>query len=243
MSYNIVTDPDDLLRKIPPNITRDMERVVRRIEDLLPSIYRGLEKVLERAPPGSPERTRYSPELRVVERILRFLDDPGESYLIGVPYQPVVIVGGDMRGIMIMSTIPVQFWVPTPVKCVIVFHPATIMLPDNMLRTSLAHELVHCVAGELNEQATYLVEKMLTDLAPDLFPARQYEPGQIVLIPEDIMAAILNYIKQNRVPVIDPETYDIVIERFVRDLEYAIQIYIKSAIVQLKPSASWKRKS
>ncbi len=226
MSFNIVTDPDDLLRiEIPPNVMRDMERVVRRIEDLLPSIYMGLEKALERGPPGFWE-------LRVVKKILKFLDDPGKSYLIGVLFQPVMFIGDDIR-IVSMAVLTTPIRVLGPTKCVVLIFPATALLSDSMLRGAFVHELAHCVVEELDEWDIYKVGVMLTNLVPDLFLAPE-------LLPKDMIDTIAEYLKQNRVPVIAPKTVKAVATRFARDPGYARQILDKSVMIQLKPSASWK---
>ncbi len=239
MSLNIVTDPDDLLRiEIPPNVMRDIERVVRRIEGLLPSLYMGLEKVLERAPPGSPERTEYRRELSVVKKILKFLDNPGNSYLIGLPFQPVMImfIGDGIRVIpMAVPTTPIAVLGPT--KCTVLIFPSAVMFPDIALRSALVHELVHCVARELGERGAYKVDKMLADLTPDFFHAPELLIEDML---EPMLVVMLEYIKRNRVPVTDHEITDAVIDRIATDPEYANQIFSKSVIVQLKPSASWK---
>ncbi len=234
MSFNIVTDPDDLLRiEIPPNVMRDVEEAVRRIEGLLPSIYRGLRNVLDMVPPETPERAMYHHELGVVEEILRFLDNPGKSYLIGVPFQPATIEDDETYVALYMGVPKSQFKVLGPVRCMVVIYPITVMFPDNMLRAAFAHELVHCTVGDPYEIITYKVEMMLTDLAPDLFLTVQYAP-------EHMLRAIVEYLKRNRVPVMDYETTDAVIMRAWTDPRYARQILSKSVMVQLKPSASWK---
>ncbi len=244
MSFNFVTDPDDLLRKIPPNITRDLESVMRRIEGLLPSIYMGLEKALEKAPPGSPERTEYRRELRVVEKILKFLDNPGNSYLIGFPFQPVLLkayITGYMA-VYVMPTAILTFKIEVlgPTECTIAIFPVTIVYLDEVLRSRLVHELACCVIKDPYERDTYKFEEMLTKLVPDLFLARQLMPEHMQ---EPMMGATIEYLKQSRVPVTTPEITNAVGERIIRDTKYARQILRKSVIVQLKPSASWKKKS
>ncbi len=235
MGFNFVTDPDDLLRKIPPNITRDVESVVRRIKGLLPSIYRGLERVLEKVRPGSPEWTRYSQELSIVKEILKFLDNPGKSYLIGVPFQVVLIEDNNVYAVVNMSTPAISIEVLGPTKCTILIFPITTMYPDNILRSAFVHELVHCAVGDIHETRAYKVEEMLTDLAPDLFLAMH---TQILLIP---ISRVVNwYAKKYRVPVISHETYDIVIDRIATDPEYARQILRRSVVMPLIPSIFWR---
>ncbi len=230
MSYNVATDPDDLLRKIPPNITRDMEIVMRRIEGLLPSLYRGLRTVLSMVRPWSLLYAMYRRELGVVEEILRFLDDPGKSYLIGLPFQPVAIEDDNITVIdMVVSRLRIEILEPT--KCTALIFPVTIMYPDIALRSVLIHELVHCITGDPYGRVAYKVEMMLTNIAPILFPAVKYTP---------LLRAGIEYIRQNRVPVISHETYDIVADRIARDPEYADQIFSKSAVIRLKPRAFWK---
>ncbi len=234
MSYNIATDPDDLLRKISANVMRDIESVMRRIDVLLPSIYMGLEKALEKAPPGSFEQAIYRDELNAVKKVLEFLDDPGNSYLIGVPFQLAAI---EDRNIYVspMATFISPIAVLGFAKCTIMIFPAAVVLPDNMLRSSLVHELVHCAVGDPYERVTYRVREMLRDLVPDLFDT--------TLLPADIMVTIIDYIRRSRVPVMHYKTAEIVGERIEIDPEYARQIFRKSVIVRLKPSASWKKKS
>ncbi len=236
MSYNIVTDPDDLLRKIPPNVIRDMERVVRRIEGLLPSIYMGLEKALEKARPGSLWHFIYPQESGAVEEILKFLDDPGDSYLIGVPFQPLLFADDYVYRVAYMAVPRSRIEVLGPAKCTVLVFPSAVMLPDNILRSALAHELVHCTIRDPNERVTYGLEEMLTELVPDLFLAIHMRPPHMVI-------AIAEYMKQNRVPVISYKIIDVVVNRIATDPVYARQILDKSVIVQLKPSASWKKKS
>ncbi len=232
MSYNIVTDPDDLLRKIPPNIMRDIESVMRRIEGLLPSLYMGLKTVLEKA---RPKRAKYYYELVVVERILRLFGDPGVSYLIGVPFQPVSIEDDDISVIpMAVPNIPIAVLGPT--KCTVLVFPSAVVFPDIMLRSVLVHELVHCVVIDLLEWVTHKVEEMLGDLAPDLFLSTRFEPEHML---EPTMETITEYLKQNRVPVTIPETTDAVIDRIATDPEYADQILSRSVMIWLKPRASW----
>ncbi len=225
MSFNIVTDPDDLLGKIPPNITRDMEIVVRRIEGLLPSLYMGLKTVLEKA---RPKRARYRHELAIVEEILKFLDNPGNSYLIGVPFQPATIKDDKIDVAAHMAIPTFRFLFLGFTKCTVLIFPVTTVYSDNMLRSALAHELVHCVVGDIHERITYRFEKMLTDLVPDLFLAVRYAPKHMAI-------TITEYIKQNRVPVADFETAEFIVTRIATRLEYARQILSKSVMIQLKP--------
>ncbi len=237
MSYNIITDPDDLLRiEIPRNVMRDIKRVMERIEDLLPSIYRGLRRVLDMVRPWSFEQAIYHDELNAIKEILRLLDNPEISYLIGVPFQPIEIVGNEAILTMNMGIPKSQISVLGPTKCTVLIYPVTIMYPNIVLRSVLVHELVHCTIVDPHERVTYRVEKMLANFAPDLFLAARYPPPHI-------MRASIEYIKRNRVPVVDFKTNNVVTKKIRTDPEYARQILSKSVIVQLRPSASWKKKS
>ncbi len=233
MSFNIARDPDDLLRKkIRPNVIRDMERVVRRVEGLLPSIYMGLEKALEKAPPGSPEWTRYRRELRVVEKILRFLDDPGNSHLIGLPFQPVIIKD-NITKVLDMHMFRSRLGVLEPMECAILLYPITTMYPDNMLIDTFIYKLIHCVVIDPYDMITYPVREMLVNLVPGLFVIMQH-------IPKRIGRAFVEYVKQNRIPVISLETNRIVTNRIATDTKYARQILRKSFIIRLRPSIYWR---
>ncbi len=234
MSYNVATDPDDLLGKIPPNITRDLESVMRRIEGLLPSIYMGLRRVLDMVRPWSFEQAIYHDELNAVKKILEFLDNPGVSYLIGVPFQPLQLEDNKIKTMIYMAVFAIPIAVLGPTRCVTMVYPAVVMLPDNILRSVLVHELVHCTIVDPHERVTYRVEKMLTDLVPDFFLATRMRPPHIV-------TAIAEYIKQSRVPVISYETDRNVNMRIAINPEYADEILSRSAIIQLRPSIFWRR--
>ncbi len=230
MGFDIVIDPDDLLRKkIRLNVIRDMERVVRRIEGLLPSIYMVLEKALEKALPGTLE-------LITIKKILKLLDNPEKSYLIGVPFQVALIEDNYVYAMANMYTPTIPIGVLGPAKCTVLIFPATALFSDGMLRSAFVHELVHCAVGDPYEWATHLVEEMLTDLAPHLFANMHIRQQQVA-------RAIVEYIKENRVPVISLETAEIVIKRIATDTKYANKILSKSVMIQLEPSAFWKRKS
>ncbi len=233
MGFNFATDPDDLLRKIPPNITEDVERAVKRIEGLLPSIYRGLERALENVRPGSPEQAIYHYELRVVKMILGFLDNPVVSYLIGVPFQPAAIEDKDIIFVAPMARFTRQIAILGPAKCTIMIFPVAIMGLDNMLRNAFVHELVHCVIGDPYERVTYRVGELLGNLVPDLFLPALYVPH--------VGRAILEYLKRRRVPVVSFEISEAVGERIATDIKYANKILDKSFIAQLKPSSFWRR--
>ncbi len=235
MSLNIVTDPDELLRiEIPPNVIGDIERAVKRVEDLLPSIYRGLGKILDMARPWSPEQAIYYHELSAIKEILKFLDNPGVSYLIGVPFQPAIFEDDNVYTVVNMGVPRLRIEILGPTKCTVLVFPVTIMYPDIVLRSVFVHELVHCTIGDPHEIITYKVEKMLTDLAPDLFLTTQR-------VPKYVMRAIAEYLKQSRVPVMDLETCEAVIKRIRADPEYASQILGRSVIVWLRPSIFWRR--
>ncbi len=228
MSFNIVTDPDDLLGEIPPNIMEDVERAVKRIEGLLPSIYRGIRIILDMAR-RIPLHTIYRQgELGIVRDISKLLENPGKSYLIGVPFQPALIEDDLvlMMGSMAVPTFQIRVLGPT--KCVVIVFPVTNMFPDIILRSAFVHELVHCIARDPFERITYSVEKMLTDLAPDIFEYR-------LIIPPHMSQPAAEYIKRNRIPVMSYETLMAVGEKIMKDPEYARQILSKSVMIQLKP--------